>query len=179
MKIFFTSISIVISSLISVHAQNKDHTLKGKWLIEANTNFGSSSSVNTTSIQYTSFSNNKGSVLNLGAEAGYFVMDDLALKIGLGYGFVDTGKESKSIETFSYKIGAKYYIKGIIPVQIDYSAVSIEQSEDPSYFGVQGGYAFFIGSTTSIEPGLRYNFSLNDNLYSDAFQFNIGFVIHL
>ncbi|GGX03297.1 hypothetical protein [Aquimarina muelleri] len=178
MKRLLIIITLTITSLTSICAQNKEQTLKGKWLIEANTNFGSASSANT-SIQYTNFSDDKGSILNLGAEAGYFIMDDLALKIGLGYGSVDTGKESKSLNTFSYKIGAKYYIKGIIPFQINYNGASVEQKENPSYFGIQGGYAIFLGNTVSIEPGLGYDFSLNDNLYSDVFQFNIGFAIHL
>ncbi len=178
MKRSLIVITLAIMSLMSVCAQNKDQTLKGKWLIEANTNFGTASSANT-SIQYSKFSNDKGSLLNLGAEGGYFIMDDLALKIGLGYGFVDTGEESNSLNTFSYKIGAKYYINGNIPIQIDYSGADTELNENSSFFGIQGGYAIFLGNIVSIEPGLRYNFSLNDNLYADAFQFNIGFVIHL
>ena len=178
MKRSLIVITLAIMSLMSVYAQNKEQTLKGKWLIEVNTNFGAPSTANT-GIQYSRFSDDKGSILNLGAEAGYFIMDDLALKIGLGYGSVDAGEESNSLDTFSYKIGAKYYINGNIPIQIDYSGANTELNENPSFFGIQGGYAFFLGNTVSIEPGLRYNFSLNDNLYADVFQFNIGFVIHL
>ncbi|WP_438423483.1 hypothetical protein [Aquimarina macrocephali] len=175
-KIALTTLAVV--SFVFASAQNNDQTTKGKWLIEANTNFGAASASNT-SIQFTSFSDDGGSVINIGAEVGYFIMDDLALKIGLGYGSIDKGGDSESLDSFSYKIGAKYYIIGRIPVQIDYNGASTDQNQDPSYFGAQGGYAFFLGDKVSIEPGLRYNFSLDDRFHADAFQLNIGFVLHL
>ncbi|EZH75539.1 hypothetical protein ATO12_01790 [Aquimarina atlantica] len=171
-------ITLAILSFVFANAQNNGQTTKGKWLIEANTNFGAASASNT-SIQFTSFSDNGGSTFNIGAEVGYFIMDDLSLKAGLGYGSVDKGGDSESFDSFSYKIGAKYYIIGVIPVQIDYNGASTDLNQDPSYFGVQGGYAFFLGDKVSIEPGLRYNFSLDDRFHKDAFQLNIGFVIHL
>ena len=68
----------------------------------------------------------------------------------------------------------------MIPVQVDYSGGIIEDlDEDPSYFGVQAGYAIFLGSNVSVEPGIRYNISLNEDYSNkDTFQFNIGFVLH-
>ena len=150
-------------------------TAKGKWLIEANTNFGTPVGSNTGF----SYSTTDGdSNYSVGAEGGYFVMDNLALKVGLGYG----GWNTTDLDTnwFSYKIGAKYYIINMIPVQLDYSGGTMKDvSEDPSYLGFQAGYACFLGSNVSIEPGVRYNLSLNDN-YSDkdTFQLNIGFALH-
>jgi hypothetical protein len=170
--------ALAVISFVFANAQNIGQTTKGKWLIEVNTNFGTASASNT-SIQFTSFSDDGESIINIGAEVGYFIMDDLSLKIGLGYGYVDKGGNSESFDSFSYKIGAKYYIIGIIPIQIDYNGASTDLYQDPSYFGVQGGYAFFLGDKVSIEPGLRYNFSLDDRFHKDAFQLNIGFVIHL
>ena len=45
--------------------------------------------------------------------------------------------------------------------------------------GIGAGYAWFIADKVSIEPGLRYNHSLNDD-YSDKgiFQINIGFALY-
>lgn len=178
----------IILSLVSVFAfgyanaqekiaeENVGQTSAGKWLIEANTNFGVAHAANT-SFQFAT--SDSVSAYNLGLEGGYFVIDDLAIKAGLGYGGIDPD-EGESITMFSYKIGAKYYILGMIPVQADYSGSDIKDlDENPSYFGIQAGYAIFLGDNVSIEPGVRYDLSLNDD-YSedDIFQINIGFALH-
>lgn len=161
-----------------VNAQDQENTKQtamGKWLIEANTNFGAVAGSNTGF----SYSNTDGdSEYNFGAEVGYFVIDDLAVKVGLGYGGIDTDFFDTNI--FSYKIGAKYYIISKIPIQVDYSGATIKDIEaDPSYLGLQAGYAIFLGDNVSVEPGIRYNLSLNNNFTEqDTFQFNIGFALH-
>jgi len=175
-KLILTAAAVF--SLAFANAQDGEQTTKGKWLIEANTNFGAAHTANT-GIQFTTFSDDAGSRFNVGLEGGYFLMDNLAVKVGLGYGTVKVNSDADAVDRFSYKIGAKYYIIGSIPVQIDYSGVSTDADEDPSFFGIQGGYAIFLGDNVSIEPGLRYNLSLNDDFFTDAFQVNIGFAIHL
>ncbi|ADV50143.1 hypothetical protein Celal_2865 [Cellulophaga algicola DSM 14237] len=145
----------------------------GSWLIEANTGFGAAAASNT------SFSLNSidgDTSWSIGAEGGYFVADDLAVKVGLGYS--DTTIGLLDYSSFNYKIGAKYYISSMIPVQVDYAGASIKDAdENPSYIGLQGGYAIFLGQNVSIEPGLRYNVALND-FYEDRLQFNVGFALH-
>ena len=144
-------------------------TDKGSWLVEANTNFGAVAGSNTS---FGLSSIDGETAWSLGAEGGYFVADDLAVKVGLGY--ADNG-----FSILTYKVGAKYYISSMIPVQVDFSGASIKDAtENPSYVGLQGGYAIFLGENVSIEPGLRYNVSLNDDFYESALQFNIGFALH-
>ncbi len=149
-------------------------TSKGKWLIEANTGFGASHS-SDTSMRLTSVDGN--TAWNIGAEGGYFVMDDLAIKAGLGYG--DSGV-SGSDGVFSYKIGAKYYINSMIPVQADFNGASAN-GVSPMFLGLQGGYAIFLGSNVSIEPGLRYDFGMNQDAGDgdfNPFSVRIGFALH-
>ena len=154
-------------------------TSKGKWLIEANTGFGAIEGANT-SLGYSSQGDIKR--MSIGAEGGYFVMDDLAIKLGLGYNSVDNGVADAS--GFAYKIGAKYYIMGNIPVQVDYAGGSGDNyknlaDETPSYLGLQAGYAVFLGENVSIEPGLRYNLTMNDKYTEDnAIQLCVGFALH-
>ncbi|CAM4115632.1 outer membrane beta-barrel protein [Flavobacterium sinopsychrotolerans] len=172
-KVIITLVMVFAFSF--VNAQDTGQTAAGKWLIEANTNFGVAAGSNTGF----SYSNTDGdSEYNIGAEVGYFVIDDLAIKGGLGYGGINTDLFDTNV--VSYKIGLKYYILSMIPVQVDYSGGIIEDlDEDPSYFGVQAGYAIFLGSNVSVEPGIRYNISLNEDYSNkDTFQFNIGFVLH-
>ena len=109
-------------------------------------------------------------------------MDNLAVKLGLGYNSFNRGAGSTS--GFAYKIGAKYYIMGNIPVQVDYAGGSGDNykngaGDTPSYLGLQAGYAVFLGENVSIEPGIRYNNSMNKNYSPDsAFQVRVGFALH-
>ena len=86
--------------------------------------------------------------------------------------------------SFSYRLGAKYYVESMIPVTLDLTGASgdaVENvlSETPMWLGIGAGYAWFLGENVSIEPGLRYNHSLNED-YTDkaVLQFNIGFALH-
>ena len=94
-------------------------------------------------------------------------MDDLAVKVGLGYG--DNGNDG----VFSYKVGGKYYIMGNIPVGLDLNGASVD-GFSPMYLGVQAGYAVFLGEHVSIEPGLRYDYGFNDDAGKYKIEFNIN-----
>jgi hypothetical protein len=161
------------------YANAQEQTAKGKFLIEANTGFGNS--VGATQIGYESADG--ASSYAFGAEAGYFVIDNLAVKVGIGYGGI-TPKEGDGISLIGYKIGAKYYVINKIPVELSYNGTSkskkLDGEKDISYVGIQGGYAIFLGDNVSIEPGLRYNYSLlsKDDGGVSTFQFNVGFALH-
>ncbi len=145
---------------------------KGIWLIEVNTGFGEN--VGSTSLSLTS--SDGITAYNIGAEGGYFIKDNLAIKLGLGYG--DDGIEGND-NPIAYKIGAKYYFKKMIPIELSYNGVGFGSADaNPTYLGFQAGYALFLGKNVSIEPGLRYNKSMNTDYYDDNFQFNIGFALH-
>ena len=145
---------------------------EGKWLIEINT--GSWTTGNTS---FSLVSQDGNTMWAVGAEGGYFVIENLAIKAGLGYQDYGDGEENSA---FAYKVGAKYYIANQFPVGVDYTGVSVDGlDENPSYVGIEGGYAWFITPKVSIEPKLRYNVSMNSDFYDDAFQALIGFAIHL
>lgn len=179
-SVFIILIALFIPTFIL--AQNGQitsggHTNEGKFVIDVNTTLGSIAGMGIggagTSFLLTTA---EGSTIwNIGAEVGYFVADDLAIKVGLGYGDFDGG-------TFvSYKLGAKYYVANRIPIQIDFSGQggNLYDSEKPSYLGLQAGYAFFIGDMVSLEPSLRYSLSLNSDYYENFFQIQMGFSIFL
>lgn len=152
---------------------------KGDWVIEANTAFGEMDDHHAnTSIQ---FSTSDGDTAwAIGGEVGYFVAENFALKAGLGLNAIDIDGGDSATD-FTYKIGGKYYIGSKFPVQLDLTGASLDgDGEDPLFLGLQGGYAWFIADNVSVEPGLRYGFSLNED-YSDdgVFSLNVGFAIHL
>lgn len=178
-KIIFTVAAVF--ALVFASAQDKKdgdnggQTSKGKWLIEANTG---NAMIGSTSFSYVS--SDGESTYNVGLDGGYFIFDDFAIKAGLGYG----GDSFSSTNAFSYRLGAKYYVMSMIPVTLDVTGASGDavenfDGETPMWLGIGAGYAFFLGDNVSIEPGLRYNLSLNQD-YSDkdVFQFNIGFALH-
>jgi hypothetical protein len=160
---------------VSMNAQDDgpSQTAEGKWLIEANTGFGGLAA-HGASTSFGISTSDGTTIWSLGFEGGYFVIDDLAIKAGLGY----TDFDGSSL--FSYKFGAKYYIISQIPVQLDLTGASIKDAnENPLWLGIQGGYAIFLNDYVSIEPGLRYNFSLNDQFSEDGiFELRVGFVLH-
>lgn len=169
----------MVTAGFTVNAQEANgQTAKGKFLIEGNTNFGSGHTANTGfSLSSVSVEGVDDSVTayNLGLEGGYFIMDDLAIKLGLGYG----GTSIDGVDgMFSYKIGAKYYVSSKIPVQIDYSGAS-QGDANSSFLGLQAGYAIFLGDMVSVEPGLRYNIGLGDTDGLNVLQFNVGFALHI
>lgn len=140
---------------------------EGSWVIEANTGSWTTGSTafSLTSVDgYTAYS--------VGAEAGYFVMDNLAVKVGLGYSGAD-----EVDGTFVYKAGAKYYINGQIPVGLDFTGASSD-GNNANWVGAQAGYAWFVADNVSIEPTLRYNMTLDEEKAESAFQGLIGFAFH-
>jgi len=166
--------AVTLLTINAMTAQNSDENTssalqEGSWVIEANTGSW------TTGSTAFSLSTEDGSTMwSIGAEAGYFVIDDLAIKAGLGYADFDG-----DFSVFSYKIGVKYYIVGEFPVGADFTGSSYKDfDENPSYVGIQGGYAWFVADNISIEPTLRYNISMNSDFYDDAFQGLIGFAFH-
>lgn len=167
-KIILSAIAVMAFGFANAQEQTKE----GKWLIEANTGFGTPG---VGSTQFALSSVDGETAWNVGAEAGYFVIDNLAVKLGLGYG--DAGDDFSSV--LSYKIGAKYYVANKFPLEVSYNGMSIEDADDnPSYVGLQGGYAWFLGPNVSVEPGVRYNVSLDDEIADSYLQFNIGFALH-
>ncbi len=147
-------------------------TQMGNLAVDANTTFGT---IGGSALGGTGFllNNIDGTTIwNIGGEAGYFLQDNLAAKVGLGFGDFDGST------IFSYKIGVKYYVNGMIPAQIDFWGQSGDDffpADKPTFIGIQAGYAFFIGEIVSFEPSLRYNISMND--FDNIFQIQTGFSV--
>lgn len=146
---------------------------KGKILLEANTGFGGN---NVGSTGFYLDSQDGSTSYNVGVEGGYFVMENLAVKLGLGYGGFSP-KDGDATNSIGYKVGAKYYVIGKIPVELSVNGGSTKDAdENPLWLGVQAGYAVFLADNIALEPGIRYNHSLNED-YTDkgVIQFNVGF----
>lgn len=160
-------------ALFSFYATAQDDdssnaTSKGSWLIEVNTNTGS-----TGNTGFSLASVDGSTVWSAGAEAGYFIKENLAIKAGLGYADFD------GANLFNYKVGAKYYVTGQFPVGVDFTGSSFDGGGSASWVGVQAGYAWFVADNVSIEPTVRYNITLDEMNALSGFQGVIGFNLFL
>ena len=154
-------------------SEGSSQTSEGKWLIEANTG-----SIATGSTAFSFASYTGGSSYNLGLDGGYFVMENLAIKAGFGFGGSKVDG-SDNVTTTTYKVGAQYYIMGKIPVGIDYTGLSQSGSDSKaSWIGIEGGYAWFLGPNVAITPKVRYNSSTDKTKAESVFQGLIGFALY-
>ncbi len=175
MKKAFLAAVVALGLIFTMNAQDDGggQTGEGNWLIEVNTGFGGDAA-HGASTGFGLSTSDGTTIWSMGFEGGYFVIDDLALKAGLGYTDFD------GFSLFSYKFGAKYYIGSQFPIQVDLTGASIQDvSENPLWLGLQGGYAVFLNDFVSIEPGIRYNVSLNDQFSEDGIlELRVGFAIY-
>ncbi len=177
-KLILTAMAVFALGIANAQEQTKS----GKLLVEVNTGFGNVG-VGGTSIGFSTYDG--GSNYNFGAEGGYFVIDNLALKVGLGFGGNSSNASGSSVTTslFGYKVGAKYYLLDMVPIELSYNGYSQSPSSGgdlDSWIGIQAGYAVFLGDMVSLEPGIRYNYSLlgKDKGGISNLQFNVGFTLH-
>lgn len=147
---------------LTVTAQ-EGQTSKGKFVIEANT--GSATTGNTS---FSLASSNGTTNWSIGLDGGYFVMDDLAIKAGLGY------LEVNGSDAFNYKIGAEYFILSKIPVSVDFTGST---GNDLKWLGLQAGYALFLADNIALKPAVRYNVGLDNQ--DGVFQGLVGFSLFL
>ena len=169
--------AFAVFGMSNMNAQEEggNATSEGTWLVEINTGFGESSTSNTG---FALRSVDGNTAYALGGEVGYFILDDLALKAGLGYG--DSGIDGID-GMFNWKVGGKYYVVGQFPVAVDVNGAS-GNDVSPLWLGIQAGYAWFVADNVSIEPGLRYGLGMNEDAGDgdfNVFGVNIGFNLFL
>ncbi len=166
--ILLFSLSLFTFTSFAQDSDEANVTDKGGWLVEINTGTWA-----TGSTALSRFSSDGVTLWSIGAEAGYFVADDIAIKFGLGY------QDADLIDgIFTYKVGAKYYINGQIPVGVDFTGISTD-GNGANWVGIQAGYAWMVTPHVAIEPTLRYNLTLDEMDADSAFQGLIGFVLFL
>jgi hypothetical protein len=165
-----------VFALSFANAQDKKEasgaqTSEGKWVIEANTG---SLATGSTAFSYSSFDGSTS--YNIGLDGGYFIMENLAIKAGVGFGGSKPDGGDSTTST-TYKIGAQYYIMGKIPVGVDYTGFSSEGT-NASWIGIEGGYAWFLGSNVAVTPKLRYNATMDEAIAVSGFLGLFGFALY-
>ncbi|AUC14839.1 hypothetical protein BTO06_06655 [Tenacibaculum sp. SZ-18] len=168
MKKILLTIALVTFCL-TVKAQDEGgQTAKGKFVIEANTG---SATTGNTSFSFTS--QDEATSFSVGLDGGYFIVDDIAIKVGLGY-----SEDANENTSLVYKVGAEMYIDGRFPIGIDITGTD-NDTTSVNWLGLQAGYAIFLGENVSIKPALRYNIGMDGDVEDEGlFQGLIGFALY-
>ncbi|MDL2213506.1 hypothetical protein LJC21_02390 [Bacteroides sp. OttesenSCG-928-E20] len=111
----------------------------------------------------------------LDAKGGAFVIDNLALLVGLGAEFMD------DYNRFNAGVGARYYFNksGIyVGAGFDLTRYSISKHSHTDFdITAEVGYAFFITKTVTLEPAVYCRLNTKDGDYT-KYGLKIGFGIY-
>lgn len=173
-KLIFTFI-VVSFSVISFGQINK-----GAWMIGANSN-----------LNYSNYSfkgsSQTSSVFNINSRAGYFVANNFALGLNLGY--LNVGSSGGSSSSYT-TIGV--FVRGFVSKSVflggGFNSTSITGSSSYTTYPFELGLAAFITDYFAIEPSLVYTASdgkggvpilgIPSSAVS-AFGLNVGFTFYL
>ena len=169
---------LLTATLVVVFGFANAQTDQGGWLI------GPSTSLGYTSTSYDDPTLNKITNFNLELGAGYFLIDNLAAGVTVGYEKVKEGFDGNTT-TF---IGpfVRYYVKGTFFVGASYAAASREEvfARAPvkvnfRILAFEAGYPIWIVDNIAIEPSLNYGMASGDDIIdSDSLGVNIGFTLY-
>lgn len=147
---------------------------------QGNIRVGATSNLSFTSTSYEEGDNDNE--FGLEGSVGYFVIDNLA--VGLNLGFTST---SGSFESSSFVAGpaARYYFQGVFAgagilfgkQTIDFGDPIGKVDANGNFIALEAGYAAFITDNVSIEPSLGYTIAGGD-FDGNTFGLNIGFGIY-
>lgn len=181
MKKFTLTLLFTIPSFMAISQEALE---QGSLLFEVGTSaFGENTIMQGNSTGFNLFSSDGTTFFSIGAEGGYFVQDNTAIKFGLGYTDLD------ETSFLSYKFGFKHYAGGNVPLQVDITGATNEDQDfgfgtidvpDPLWLGLQIGYAAFLSDDIAFEPTLRYNVSINKDFTDEGIlEMRFNFVIFL
>jgi len=169
-KIFLTMVAVAMIAT-GAFAQ----TEKGKIYVGAASNLG------FNNVKYDG-ADKSTSYFNLGAKGGYFVIDNLAINLGLNFESVSGDNGSTD---FGFNIGGRYYFppKVFLGAMFDFDSFKPKGGDSASGMGLtfEGGYAIFLNDNIAIEPALTYRLGLSDKdkgTKFNQFGINIGFGLY-
>lgn len=150
-------------------------TAKGNWIIGGSTNLGFNSNKATQKSGDYSVDGQKTTTFNVTPTVGYFVIDNLAVGLNLGYevqkqdasyDFNQTAKVTNTV--FSVIPSVTYFIEAdskafpYISAGAGYAAIKTKvastETQNDNYFvwGGKAGLAYFITPSIAIDLGLNY-----------------------
>ena len=140
------------------NALNAQACGQGVWMIGGQIGFNSVSS-----------DGNSFSLFSFQPEAGYFVIDNLAIGTSLGLTAVEGSTEFGIGPFVRYYLWSNLFAQaGVKYLTGPINPFDIFDSISPFRYGAGVGYSFFVNSAVAIEPGLQVDFG------DDIIYFGIG-----
>lgn len=148
---------VLVASLLAVGAFAQ--TEKGKFRVGGNADL----SFLNTKYDGADKSDND---FNFGANAGYFVIDNLAVEAGVGFGYSKDGAKDVSSTAYTLNIGARYYlpVKVFVGANFEFLGAKVGDADSATGTGLNllAGYAIFLNDKVAIEPALGYRLGLGN-----------------
>ncbi|MFK7951548.1 MAG: hypothetical protein AB8B73_01780 [Ekhidna sp.] len=168
---------ILSTTLVAIFGFANAQTEQGAILVGASSNLGFTS----TSVDGV---DDNASNFNLDARGGYFVIDNLA--VGLGLGFNNQKQGDNKIGTTSFGLFGRYYVNGtfFLGAGFDTTKTTLETAAGSgdvsgSFINFEAGYPVWLGDNAAIEPSLNYSIGGGDaNDGTNVFGLAVGFSLY-
>lgn len=140
---------------------------------------GGSSNLGFSSIKQDVDGAKSANEFNLGVDAGYFLIDNLSLNVGVNFESYKMD-EAKS-NTIGINAGLRYYLPVNVFVNADFELRSLKNGDDKAVSGTAlnlgAGYAAFVCDNFAIEPMVGYRLGLgnkDDGTKASGFVAKVG-----
>jgi hypothetical protein len=128
---------------------------------------GASSNLNFSSVKFDG--QDRFGIFELSVKGGYFVIENLAVGLDLGYQKID------DFSSTNFGIFGRYYYRGKFFGGTGLSFFKFEDQDSQSSIPFEIGYAAFINKNIAIEPAFHLSVGDNTNTYG----LRVGFSLYL
>ena len=94
------------------------------------------------------------------AKGSYFVIDNLAVTAGLGFGYTKMGDFNSN--AFNFEIGGRYYFYQALYGALAYEGSKAKDVDMESWGKLEVGYDFYITENVFFEPALYFKKGFGD-----------------
>lgn len=157
-------------------------TDQGGWM------FGASSDFGFKSYKMDNDQDESASDMNFDVRAGYFVIDNLAVGLDVGFGSQKEAGADDASSNFQVGPYVRYFLPMKVFAELGYQFGSLsaggETLGSTGDLGIGVGYAAFLNDNVSIEPMVKYHLTSfspeeGDSFSGSGFEVAIGFGIYL
>lgn len=169
---------LLLASAIALFASVQAQTEKGSWVVSGKTGIGFNSATTKYSAQGHSVDGPEVSTFSVTPSVGYFVIDNLAVGVDLGFTSTKTTFKNSDLDVnyedkqqlFSILPNATYYFatatkaRPYLGAGIGYGSLTAsdifsgdQTTKGGFLWGVKGGLVYLLNSTVGLDLGVGYN----------------------
>lgn len=113
---------------------------------------------------------------DLSAKGSYFVIDNLAVSAGLGFGYGKWGKDNGDTNTnaFNFEVGGRYYFWNYLFGGLAYQGYKVKDIDYASYGRVDVGASLYISERVFFEPSIYFRQGFGDADINSKIGLSVG-----